>query len=70
VSKLTATPVAFTVARETPSTHDNVGGLAGGGGGGGGGVGAAGLLHAAPTASVITSADQTAQYFTRFIDMN
>ncbi len=48
VSKLTATPAVFTVARETPSTHDSDGGSATGGGGGGGGVGVVGELHAAP----------------------
>jgi hypothetical protein len=46
-------PLAFTVAREMPSTHDSEGGSAIGAVAGGGGVGAVGvLLQAAPSASV------------------
>ena len=70
VSKLTATPAGFTVARElprrTPATGDSQRAAA---------VAAVesavvGVLHAAPSASVTASADQTAQYFTKHIDMN
>jgi len=68
VSKLTAMPDALTVARETPSSQVSVGGAATGGGGGG--VGVVGELHAAPSASVTARADQSAQYFTKLIDMN
>ena len=50
VSKLTAMPVALTVARDTPSTHDSDGGSATGGGGGC--VGVVGvLLHDAARTS-------------------
>jgi hypothetical protein len=63
-------PDALMVARETPSVHVSVGGAATGGGGGGGGVGVVGELHAALSASVTARADQTAQYFTKLIDMN
>jgi hypothetical protein len=71
VSKLTAMPAAFTVAREMPSTHDSEGGSAtGGGGGGGGGVGAVGLLHAAPSTSVSVIATPITQDFTIPIYLN
>ena len=69
-SKLTAMPAAFTVAREMPSTHDSEGASATGGGGGGGGVGAVGLLHAAPSASVTAIATPITQDCTIRIDLN
>ena len=72
VSKLTAMPAAFTVAREMPSTHDSDGASATGGGGGGGGVGAVGLLHAAPQRPRVSDQRRTpiAQDFTNPIYMN
>src|SRR5215213_5167539 len=44
MSKLIASPPAFTVERARPSIQDSDGGLATGGGGGGGGVGVVGVL--------------------------
>jgi len=71
VSKLTAMPLALTVAREMPSIQDSEGGSAIGGGGGGGGVGAVGvLLQAAPSASVSAIAAPITQDFTIPIYLN
>ena len=72
VSKLTATPAAFTVAREMPSTHASDGGFATGAAVAAAESALSGLSCTRRPAPAVTSQTRTqsAQYFTKFIDMN